>query len=49
MKESKHSIVLNRMYAGTYLSTNLGHEVTNMFQADDQNSLILLKRMSQKR
>ena len=39
MKESKHSIVLNRMYAGTYLSTNLGHEVTNMFQADDQNSL----------
>ena len=28
-------IVLNRMYTGSYLSTNLGHEVINMFQADN--------------
>jgi hypothetical protein len=30
-------IVLNRMYTGSYLSSNLGHEVINMFQADDDN------------
>ena len=33
MKENK-GIVINRMYAGSYLSTNLGHEVINMFQDD---------------
>lgn len=39
MKESsnKAGIVLNRMYTGSYLSSNLGHEVINMFQADDAN------------
>lgn len=32
--EGKAGIVLNRMYAGDYLSTNLGHEVINMFATD---------------
>ena len=35
-------IVLNRMYVGDYLSTNLGHEVINMFQADNGNHYIYL-------
>ncbi len=30
------------MYAGDYLSTNLGHEVINMFQADDTNHYLYL-------
>lgn len=28
-------IVLNRMYVGDYLSSNLGHEVINLYQADN--------------
>ena len=28
-------IVLNRMYVGNYLASNLGHEVINMYQSDD--------------
>ena len=40
-KEVK-GIVLNRMYTGSYLSTNLGHEVINMFQADDGNHYLYL-------
>ena len=35
-------IVLNRMYTGSYLSSNLGHEVINMFQADDDNYYLYL-------
>ena len=35
-------IVLNRMYAGSYLSTNLGHEVINMFQADNGKHYLYL-------
>ena len=38
----KNGIVLNRMYTGSYLSTNLGHEVINMFQADDNNHYLYL-------
>ena len=34
-QSEKKGIVLNRMYTGSYLSSNLGHEVINMFQ-DDQ-------------
>ena len=30
----RDSIVINRMYAGDYLSSNLGHEVINMFASD---------------
>ena len=28
-------IVLNRMYAGSYLDSHLGHEIINLFQADN--------------
>ena len=35
-------IVLNRMYTGSYLSSNLGHEVINMFQADDGKHYLYL-------
>ena len=36
------AIVLNRMYVGDYLSTNLGHEVINMFQADNGSHYLYL-------
>ena len=35
-------IVLNRMYTGSYLSSNLGHEVINMFQADNNKHYLYL-------
>ena len=35
-------IVLNRMYTGSYLSSNLGHEVINMFQADNDKHYLYL-------
>ena len=38
----KRGIVLNRMYVGDYLDSNLGHEVINMFQADDGNHYLYL-------
>lgn len=38
----KKGIVLNRMYTGSYLSSNLGHEVINMFQADDGKHYLYL-------
>ena len=41
MSENK-AIVLNRMYVGEYLSANLGHEVINLFQADNGNHYIYL-------
>lgn len=41
-EENKKGIVLNRMYTGSYLSTNLGHEVINMFQADNGNHYLYL-------
>ena len=31
----KTGIVINRMYVGDYLSSNLGHEIINLFQADN--------------
>ena len=40
--EDKKGIVLNRMYTGSYLSTNLGHEVINMFQADNGRHYLYL-------
>ena len=42
MNDSKTTIVLNRMYAGSYLSTHLGHEVINMFQADNGKHYLYL-------
>ena len=38
----KVGIVLNRMYVGDYLSTNLGHEVINLFKADNGNHYVYL-------
>ena len=32
---AKPGIVINRMYVGDYLSSNLGHEIINLFQADN--------------
>lgn len=42
MSDSNKPIVLNRMYAGSYLSTHLGHEVINMFQADNGKHYLYL-------
>ena len=42
MNQNKDGIVLNRMYVGDYLSTNLGHEVINMFQAEDDKHYLYL-------
>lgn len=39
---TKYGIVLNRMYAGDYLSSNLGHEVINLYQADNGGNYIYL-------
>ena len=41
-EENKKGIVLNRMYTGSYLTTNLGHEVINMFQADNDKHYLYL-------
>ena len=35
-------IVLNRMYVGDYLASNLGHEIINLFKADNGNHYIYL-------
>ena len=38
--KTKSGIVLNRMYVGNYLNNNLGHEVINLFKADNGNYYI---------
>ena len=38
----QHGIVLNRMYVGDYLVSNLGHEVINLYQADNGGNYIYL-------
>lgn len=35
-------IVLNRMYSGFYLDDNIGHEIINLFKADDNVNYIYL-------
>lgn len=35
-------IVLNRMFVGDYLSSNLGHEVINLYQADNEKHYLYL-------
>lgn len=35
-------IILNRMYVGEYLSQNIGHEIINLFKADNGNNYIYL-------
>ncbi len=39
---SKSGIVLNRMFVGDYLTSNLGHEIINLFQADNGNHYLYL-------
>lgn len=41
-QSEKKGVVLNRMYTGSYLSSNLGHEVINMFQDDQGNHYLYL-------
>lgn len=41
-KNTGNVIVLNRMYVGDYLSTNLGHEVINMYTADNGKHYLYL-------
>ena len=41
-QSEKKGIVLNRMYTGSYLSSNLGHEVINMFPDDDGSHYMYL-------
>ena len=36
------AIVINRMFAGDYLASNLGHEIINLFQADNEKHYIYL-------
>ena len=37
-QEQNTMIVFNHMFTGDYLNDNLGHEVINLFKADDQHS-----------
>ena len=41
-QSEKKGIVLNRMYTGSYLSSNLGHEVINMFPDDNGDHYMYL-------
>lgn len=41
-QSEKTGIVLNRMYTGSYLSSNLGHEVINMFPDDNGDHYMYL-------
>lgn len=45
MNLEKKAIVLNRMYAGDYLSSNLGHEIINMYKADNGNHYLYLNSL----
>lgn len=42
MAKTMPGIVINRMYAGEYLSSNLGHEIINLFQADNGQHYLYL-------
>lgn len=37
---NKDVIILSRMYVGSYLEENIGHEVINLFQSDNGNNYI---------
>lgn len=38
------TIILNRMYAGSYLEENIGHEVINLFKADNESNYIYVNK-----
>ena len=39
---SRDVIVLNRMFSGSYLDENLGHEIINLFLCDNGNHYVYL-------
>ena len=39
---SKAGVVINRMFTGNYLVDNIGHEIINLFRADDGKNYIYL-------
>lgn len=41
-KAAKPGIVINRMYVGGYLESNLGHEIINLFKADNGQHYLYL-------
>lgn len=41
-KSKKPGIVVNRMYVGAYLESNLGHEIINLFKADNGEHYLYL-------
>ncbi len=42
MKKPSEVIILTRMYAGTYLEENIGHEIINLFKDDNGNNYIYI-------
>ena len=36
------TIILCKMYAGRYLEENIGHEVINLFRADNDNNYVYI-------
>ena len=42
MNTERNGIVINRMYAGDYLSTNMGHEVINLYKTDEGEHYLYL-------
>ena len=42
--KSMETIILNRMYAGSYLEENIGHEVINLFKDDNGSNYIYINK-----
>ncbi len=43
IESNRHIIVLNRMFAGDYLTNHIGHEVVNLFQSDNGKNYIYIQ------
>ena len=43
-KSKKEGIVINRMYVGNYLESNLGHEIINLLKADNDHYYLYLNQ-----
>lgn len=44
MTDNNRTIILNRMYAGSYLDENIGHEVINLFRDDNGDNYIYINQ-----
>ena len=44
MNVNNGAIILNKMYVGSYLQNNIGHEVINLFKADNGNNYIYVNK-----